>query len=306
MKRFCLSVLIVTTCVLAATAASRKPAASLKDDFGETVTLEKYPRRIVSLAPSCTEYLFAAGLGDRVVGVTSYCKYPPQAQKKPVLGDYANTNVEKILLAKPDLVLAAYGNQAATLDRLRQAGVPLFGFNPKTLEETLNAVIRTGKLGGTERVARAFVTSLRKRLDRVRQRTRSLPPTKRPRVFYSPDMGPPIYTAGGASIVDECIRIAGGVNVAHDLTQAYPTFSAEVLIKQDPDVVILSDHRYKEVSQEKLLKILRGDTTWGALSAVKRGRVYFVPVDRLGNPNTRIVDGIERLAKALHPELFGK
>jgi iron complex transport system substrate-binding protein len=296
----------VGVCVVAATAASRKPVVTLKDDLGNVITLEKPPQRIVSLAPTCTEYLFAAGLGDRVVGVTSYCNYPPEAKKKPILSDYVNPNVEKIFLAKPDLVLAAYGNPSPVLDKLRGANVPVFGFHPKTIEDTLNAVMRTGRLGGTERQARAFVTSLRKRLNAVRQRTRSLSANTRPRVFYCPDMGPPLYTAGGSSTVDECIRTAGGVNLAHHLTQSFPTYSVEVLVKQDPDVVVISDHRYKEVSSEALLKTLRSDSIWSALSAVKRGRVHFIPVELMGNPNTRIVDGIERLANCLHPELFNQ
>ncbi len=305
MKRFCLSLLILAMGVLAAAAASRKPAVTMKDDLGNVLTLEKYPRRIVSLAPSCTEYLFAAGLGDRVVGVTSYCAYPPEARKKPVLGDVINTNVEKILLANPDLVLAAYGNSMPALDKLRKAGLPVFGFNPKTIEDTFNAIVRTGKLGGTERKARAFVASQRQRLDAVRQRTRSLPAVKQLRVFYCLDKGPPLFTAGGTSIVDEAIRLAGGINIAHPLTKPmFPTYSAEVLVKQDPDVLVFAGQQGKEVNREELLKSLRNDTTWRALSAVKRGRVCVIPVELLGSPTTRIVEGVEQLARCLHPDLF--
>lgn len=305
MKRFCLSILVVATCVMVASAASRKPAVSLKDDLGKVITLEKYPQRIVSLAPSCTEYLFAAGLGDRVVGVTSYCQYPPQAQKKPVLGDVINTNVEKILLAKPDLVLAAYGNPMPALDKLRQAGIPVFGFNPKTIGDIFNAILRTGKLGGTERAARALVASQRQRLEKVRRRTRALPAAKRPRVFYCLDKGPPLFTAGGSSIVDEAIRLAGGVNVAHHLTKPmYPTYSAEMLVQQDPDVLVFAKPQGKEVSREEFLKSLRNDSPWRALSAVQRGRVCLIPVELLGSPTTRAVAGVEQLARCLHPELF--
>lgn len=310
MKRWLLCVLVLSSApslsrLGRAGAASSKPAVTMKDDLGNVVTLRRYPQRIVSLAPSCTEYLFAAGLGDRVVGVTAYCKYPPQAQKKPVLGDVVNPNIEKILLAKPDLVLAAYGNPMSALERLRKAGIPVFGFNPKTLEETLNAILRTGKLGGTERAARAFVSPLRRRLAQVRQRTRTLPATKRPRVFYCLDKGPPIFTAGGASLVDECIRLAGGVNVARALTKPlYPTYSVEVLVKQDPDALVFAGRQGEEVSREELLKSLRHDSPWRALSAVKRGRVCVIPVELLGSPTTRVVEGVEQLARCLHPDLF--
>lgn len=304
MKR--LFFILMGVCVVAA-AAARKPAVSLKDDLGNVITLEKYPRRIVSLAPSCTEYLFAAGLGDRVVGVTSYCKYPPTAQTKPVLGDVINTNVEKILLAQPDLVLAAYGNPMSALDKLRQANMPVFGFNPKTFEEVFNAIVRTGKLGGTERTARAFVALQRQRLEKVQQRTRTLPAAKRPRVFYCLDKGPPIFTAGGSSLVDEAIRLAGGVNVAHHLTKPmYPTYSAEMLVKQNPDVIVFAKPQGKEVDREEFLKSLCSDSVWRALSAVQRGRICLIPVELLGSPTTRVVAGVEQLARCLHPDLFAE
>ncbi|MCS6862319.1 MAG: cobalamin-binding protein [Abditibacteriales bacterium] len=306
MKRLCLLSIVVAACVVAATAA-RKPAISLKDDLGHVITLEQYPQRIVSLAPSCTEYLFAAGLSDRIVGVTSYCKYPPEAQTKPVLGDIVNTNVERILLAKPDLVLAAYGNPMSALDKLRQAGIAVFGFNPKTFEEIFNAILRTGKLGGTERTAQAFVASQRRRLEQVRRRTQSLPAAKRPRVFYCLDPGPPIFTAGGSSIVDEAIRLAGGINVAHHLTKPmYPTYSAEMLVKQNPDVLVFAKSQGREVNPEEFLKSLRNDSMWRALSAVQWGRVCLIPVELLGSPTPRAVMGVEQLARCLHPDLFAE
>ncbi|MHC1597222.1 MAG: ABC transporter substrate-binding protein, partial [Methermicoccaceae archaeon] len=180
------------------------------DDTGEVVVLTKKPERIVSLAPSNTEILFALGAGDRVVGVTDYCNYPPEATRKPKIGGYATPSIERIIGMEPDLVVSAYGVGKENIDALKSSGITVLSLNPTTLDDVLRDILLVGVACDEPENASRLVVSMVEQIDAVKQRTANA--TSTPRVMYTIWEGP--YVAGSGTFADDMIAIAGGENIA--------------------------------------------------------------------------------------------
>lgn len=270
------------------------------DDLGRKVTIEKMPVRIVSLAPSNTEILFALGLGGRVVGVTTYCNYPEEAKKKEKIGGFSNPSIEKIVFLEPDLVVAASIHKDL-IGQVEQLGVPVILLDTKSISGVLRSIQLVGRATGENQAAARLVMDLARRIDGVSRKVRSLPLRGRPRVFYEV-WYEPIMTAGPGSLIDDLISLAGGVNIAHDAGVAYPEYSLEFLIMRNPEVMIHSyGHADSSASTKEEIAKRRA---WGSILAVEKGRIYFVNADLVTRPSPRIVDGLEEMAKAIHPELF--
>ncbi len=185
-------------------------SVTVTDDFGEIITIRGTPQRIVSLAPSNTEILYALDLDDRVVGVTDYCNYPPEAADKPRVGGYSTVNIEKVIAAEPDLVLAALGNTEDVVNRLRSLGLTVVSLNPLTVEDVLHDIELLGVVTGQEEEASTLVGELRARVEAVTGKTETLEekPSVTHVVWYDP-----IWVSGRDTFQDEVIRMAGGVNV---------------------------------------------------------------------------------------------
>ena len=294
---------IIVACGFALLAVSVGHSGSAKitatDDRPKTITLAATPKRIVSLAPTATEYLYAAGLRERIVGVTEFCKFPPDAVSKKKVGNLTNPSLETILALKPDLVVAAKLNPLEVLDRIEALHIPVFGTDPNTLEDVLKIVERLARLGGTENQAQEFLKPLRVRLEGVKKKMVGLNPDHRPTVFYLLECEP-IFTAGKGSIVDEIIALAGGVNAAHDLPKPWGNFSMETLVARNPDVLVISGND----ADAALKRAVEKESRFQLLSAVKKNRVIAFPTDWIGSPTPRAVEGMEKLAKYLHPQLF--
>ncbi|MGE5592778.1 MAG: ABC transporter substrate-binding protein [Betaproteobacteria bacterium] len=268
-------------------------AITVTDDLGRIVTLPHRPARIVSTAPSNTEILFALGLGDKVVGVTDSCDYPPEAKAKPKVGA-VQLNYEKIVAMSPDLVVAVGSLQRQAITRLSELGVTVLAVDPKSIDGVLHAITLIGKATGAQDRASELVRELSGRMKRVAQKLAGLAQSERPRVFVE-IWGEPLMTAGPGTFVDELVYAAGGWNIAHDAKGEWPEFSAEAVIERDPDVVILTNFNKAEALARR---------AWQGISAYKAGRVYEVNPDLLVRPGPRLVDGLETLAALLHPELF--
>jgi iron complex transport system substrate-binding protein len=275
---------------------------TLTDDAGRPVRVAREPRRLVSAAPSTTELLFALGLGDRVVAVTTFCDYPAAAQAKPKIGGL-RPSAEAILAHQPDLVLGVRGLPADTLAALEGQQIPVAVFNPPDFAGVLANVRAAGRLTGAPAAAERVAAGMQQRWRAIAERARTA--AARPRVFYEIDATNPaaVTGAGPGTFIDAMITAAGGVNVLAALTpgQQYPRVSAEALLAANPDLIILDTAAYGE-SAETLAR----RPGWGAIAAVQRRAVVGIPDPNVtSRPGPRLVEGLEVIARAIHPELFG-
>lgn len=289
---------------LAATPGSGFPV-TIDDAQGVSVTLPRPPQRIVSLAPSLTECLFALDLGPRIVGVTRFCNYPPAAQTKAKVGGYADFSNEKVISLAPELVVGARGNERQSLAQLRRLGVKVFTFDAQTLEQVIECISTLGKLTGQREHAGKIVASFRGIMDSVQTRLGSLSEEQRPKVFFG-GYTPPFYTPGKGTFLNDMIRLAGGRNIAADSVVRWPRLGFEQVVAQNPDVVVCAFHRYERVpSDEAAVRArFRERAEWGQVSAVRNKRVYVVDPDVFLRPTPRLRDALRLLAACIHPDKF--
>ena len=284
----------------------REGAIVLSDALGHTVSLPRPAQRVVSLQPNNTEIMFALGLGDRLVAVTKYCDYPPEAKQKPNVGDLLAPSVERILSFKPDLVLVGQGTDMRVVQALEGLHVATFAVHPTTVQGVLGAVLDVGTLCGARTQAEKVVSALRSRLEAVNGKTAALPADERPRVLYGyPEV--PMHTASGRTFIGDIIRLAGGSNIAERDPMEWPTLGLEAVLKADPQVIISgysSDYLSRDEA-EKRWAALKAEPVWRDIAAIKNNRVYLLNLDVVLRPGPRVLDGLEDVARCLHPELFG-
>lgn len=275
------------------------------DALGRTISLRQYPRRIVSAAPSNTEILLALGLRDRLVGITDFYGSPEKAQGIQRVGGYTNPSVEKIVSLKPDIVFAARGNPIDIIEQLRRHGIVVFTLDTKTVPGLLEDVRRVAVLTGATDQAQRLTAETEKQMGIIRQRLDTLSKEQKPPILWI-GQEEPLRTAGPGSLVDELIRLAGGKNVAADERSPWPAYSTEKLVLDDPQVIILAEDKYKNSPDAvaRTLDRFRKDSVWKNVSAVKNGRVHYIPTDILGQPSPAFIEGLKMLAQYLHPEFF--
>jgi iron complex transport system substrate-binding protein len=270
-----------------------------RDDRGKLIVLKKTPNRIVSLAPAATEMLFAVGVGNKVVGVTTYCDYPPATKNIPKVGGFINPSLESIVKLKPDLIVAMRGNPLSLLERLEKMGYPVFALNPKSISDVLIGMKKLGELTGSKEANRV-VRDLKARLERIRKRVEGIPYERRPKVVIEL-WDNPLIVFGKGSIGDEVIERAGGKNIIEGKV-AYPQISLETLIEKQPDVIILS-HMTKV---QNPLKEVKKRANWDKLKAVREGRVYAIDADIIDRPGPRLIQAVEILHRMLYPKFADK
>jgi iron complex transport system substrate-binding protein len=281
--------LIIALCISAAAG----PPRIITDQTGRQVNVPDHPQRLISLAPSITETLYALGLGDRIVGDTTYCDYPPQARLKPHVGALLNPSMEKIVALKPDLVLGtADSNRRETADQLERLGIPLYGLAAHSVKDTLSSIEDLGQVLGQDSRALQLATSLGHRVEAIHQRVSNLP---RPKVLFVV-WYQPLITAGPHSFIADAIRIAGGDSIADDLGADWPRLSLEDALHRDPDIILFS----KSESFSPALDDFQHLPGWKDFRAVKNHRLYFVS-DTINRPSPRLIDALEEVAHILHP-----
>ena len=274
---------------------------TVTDDLGRVVTIPEKPVRIVSLAPSNTEILFALGLAERVVAVSDYSDYPPEAKEKPVIAVYPAPNMEQLIDLDQDLILAAEIQTEDIISQLEERGFTVFVLAPQTLDEVLESIILVGEITGKEGEASSLVADMRTRIKAVTDKTDSLLQGQRPRVFYI-TWHDPLMAPGSGTFQDELIRKAGGTNIARDLT-GWAIISLEVVVQANPEVMIAS---VSYVTGEDLsFQFIEDEPRLSNTDARLNGRVYGIDGDVISRPGPRIVEALELLAKMLHPEIFG-
>lgn len=293
-------VLAAVGVALAALPAARAEALTVRDMLGREVTLPRPPERIVSLVPSVTETIYALGGEARLVGRTDFCDYPPAARLKPSVGGMVNPSLETLVALKPDLVVATdEGNREETFHQLRRLGIPTYLVHGNRVADVLDLVRRVGALLGREDAVAALADTLARRIDAVR---RAVAPYPRVRVLYVlwPD---PLIVPGRASMLTELIELAGGESITAGDGQAYPRFSLEAAVARAPEVIILADHATAGGSTAGR----PAPEKWRQLTsvpAIRSGRLHSIDLSILHRYGPRVPEGLETLARIIHPEAF--
>ncbi|MBN2036616.1 MAG: ABC transporter substrate-binding protein [Chitinispirillaceae bacterium] len=285
-------------------ACSVWPAAGTGDAVKAGIGSSRLPQRIVSLAPSATEILFELGLGDRVVGVTRYCRYPPEAETKARVGGYVDPNYEGIVRLRPDLTIMLTVHAEAA-ERLRHLGLAALTVDHARIEGIIASIMTIGNACGALEQARNLAGGISARMERIRNAaTGACPPRVMVSVDRTTDALSSVYIAGKNTCYDEMIAIAGGVN-AYAGAAAYPAVSAEGILQMNPQVIIdlvpCPDGR-KEARGKALAQ-------WNKLNgveAIQNGRVYLFEQDYAVIPGPRFIILLEDMARAIHPERYVK
>lgn len=279
---------------------------TLVDDRGYVLNLTSYPNRIVSLAPSNTEILFAVGAGDKVVGVTDYCNYPYnfsawiEAGNLTSVGDYWTPNMEAIVEVEPDLILAAFA-QEEVVNTLREMEYKILVLDPDNIDDVLKDIVLVGRATDRNIEAAMLVNKLRHRIDTVVSKIAGAAST--PKVYYEVWYPQP-WSVGSASWEHELIKIAGGINIFADQNLKYFETNSEAIIECNPDVMILPlGHGAGPPFWGSFDKV-KARPGWEAISAVQNDRLYTINADIISRPGPRIVDALETIAEIIHPELF--
>jgi len=250
--------------------------------------------RYISLAPSTTEILFALGLDDQIVGVSSYCNYPPKAKDKENVGTFSQPNIEKILFLKPDYIFCTGLEQAQAISDLKRLNLKVYVADPKNMRELFDSISDIGKITGKDIQAQSLIKNMSEEIEAVKSEVSLLPAGKKPKVFIE-IWDNPLTTAGKGSFVDELITLAGGENIAADTKRPYSIFSAEEVIIRNPDYIILA-----YMDQAKPVELVAKRMGWNSIVAVKNNQVYNdINPDILLRPGPRIVQGLREIYNRL-------
>ena len=274
---------------------------TLIDDLGHEVTLPVLPQRVVSLAPSNTEILFAVGAGDQVVGVTQYCNYPPETQDREQIGGFSakTISVEKVIALEPDLVLAAGEIHQPVIEALEQLDVPVYSLDPNTLDEVYTRIELVGRMTGHEEEATQVVEEMKGSVAAVAEQVATISEEDRLTVYWEV-FDEPRMTAGPSTFTGQLIELAGGVNIFADVTEAYPQISDEVVIGRNPAVIM-----GPETMGDKLtIETVAQRPGWDQVDAVQSERIYLFDGDMVARAGPRLAQVLEVMAEALYPELF--
>ena len=286
--------LVLLSIALVLTACSpggQTPIEYVFDDLGRLVAINGTPQRIISLAPSNTELLFALGLGEKVVGVTDWCNYPPEALAKEKVGGYINPDIEKIVSLTPDLILVAYGTPIDVINTLDGLGLTVFGIKSTDLDDVLNDIRTVGEITDNEVEAQALTSEMAVGIQAVTNQTEEL--EQRPRVFYIVGHDP-LWTAGSGTFIHELIEKGGGVNICQNIT-GYAEIALEYVLACNPEIIIAGEWSFEWAQNETLLE---------GTDARQNDRIYQGDDDLAQRPGPRLVEGLEWFAYFIHPEIF--
>jgi cobalamin transport system substrate-binding protein len=267
------------------------------DETGRTIRIRQPVMRIVSLAPSLTETIYALGLQDRLVGDTDYCDYPPEAQKKQKVGGAINPSLEEIAHLRPDVVLVTkHLNTLDTVHSLDALGIPSYATDPQNVDEIVASAKRLGDVLGASEAGAALAEGLQRRLNVLRQKIGALPPRRVLFVVWTD----PLISIGKNTFIADALRRAGAVSIV-DSKQNWPQVNWEEVARLQPEVLVFADS-HSEMTPEHL-DALATRPAWRILNAV-RDRNFAVISEAVNRPAPRIVSAIEELAEKLHPEAF--
>jgi len=271
--------------------SSQEPVVS--DDYGSTLVVKKPFQRVISLTPSVTEDIYSLGAQDQLVGVTTYCDYPPQARYKPQVGDIVRPNVERILNLNPDLILCA-GNALQVTKKLADMGVPCLVFRSESLADIRHDLQRLGTLLGREEQARTLCLDMDEQIKTVRTNA-ALRQT--PKAVLAFDLKP-LIVAGEKTLGDELLNLIGCQNVGRAAQGRYPNLSVEFLIQERPEFFFYAG----KGTEEETLALRSEWVEWTSIPAVSKGHIYSVSADLVSRPSLRLLEGLRGLEKILGEE----
>ena len=275
----------------------------IMDQAGRSVSLNKMPEKIVSLAPSNTEVVYALGLEERLAGVTEFCDYPEAALIKPKIGGFSTVDIEKVVEIQPELILATDRHQAEIVPELERLGFTTIILAPKSIDEAIATINLVGQAAGVEDRAARLVDEMRVRVKAVTAKTNALTQSQRPRVLLLV-WHDPLIAAGSKSILHELIGKAGGTNIAGDIDDDYPKMNLETVIIADPQVIISAGGHS---SGDNLpYEFATSETRLAVVAARSDNRIYWIDADLTNRPGPRIIDGLEEIARLLEPGFAGQ
>jgi len=278
----------------------------LVDDMGYSLTLTSPPERIVSLAPSNTEILFAVEAGDKVVGVTDFCNYPYEfeawieAGNMSSIGSFKNPSVEPIIALDPDLVLASKQSVDA-VEGLRNLGVNVLVLDAKNISGVLRDILLVGRAVDRYNEAVALESDLRQKIDVIANQAAVADST--PKVYHEVY---PSMSAGPETFIDELITLAGGENIFHDAATRYPTVSSEAVIDKNPGIMVFPDSYMGREQFTETMEDVKNRPGWELINAVQNNAIYEIDPDVISRAGPRLAEALEILAQMIHPEIFGQ
>ncbi len=299
LKRLVVSIVLLSLLVsMFAGCQSKFQVGTFTDDAGRQVSISKTPERIVSHVPPITETLFALGLGDRLVGVSDYCDYPEEAKSKPSVGNYYNPSIESIVALEPDLVLT--DGHSDSIKQLDELEITYLVVDPKDIDDIFESIELLGRATGIERTARKLIDDMKREIESVQEQVKDAPGVRVIYLIDATDLTNP-WTAGPGSFVDHLINMAGGENIAARAIGAWVQISIEEIVSADPEVIILPG---KHGTAFTVPEVLENNPAWRETNAVKEGNIYVIDGDLVDGYGPRIVQGLQELARIIHPERF--
>ncbi len=267
----------------------------IEDDYGSIFESDEPAKTVVSLAPSTTEILFALDLDEEIIGVTEFCNYPEEALSKEKVGGYAETNLEKIIELDPELVLFSGQVDEEEVERLKESGIGVLGFEDETIEEIVETIGKVGLAMGREEEAEKLGEEMLAEKEEIVEIVKDAETKK---VFWEV-WHEPITTAGKNTFINEIIELAGGENIGALAEGAYPEFDVEVLIEEDPEIYILPSDNDPDA-----LEGIYDRPGFDEITAIKEENIHIIDGDIISRQGPRIVEALEAVARAIHPELF--
>jgi len=254
-------------------------------------------QRYISLAPSTTEILFALGLNEEIIGISSYCDYPAETKDKTRVGDFSHPNMEKIVSLKPDYIFCTGLEQASSIRELKRLKFNVYVADPKNIEELLNTINDMGRITGRDKDAAELIEKMKNDIEDIKSAAKLIPKEKRIKVFIE-IWHEPLMTAGKGSFIDELITLAGGNNIAHEIKRPYSNFSSEKVVSLNPGCIIMA-----YMDRESPLRLVEARFGWKGIDAVKNKRVLNdIDPNILLRPGPRITEGLKEIYKRLYPE----
>lgn len=294
----CLSLLLFAGCSRPKGQVDQQRAThQTTDEAGRTITVPNTVTRFVSLAPNITEIVYAIGAGNGLVGRTTYCNYPPEALNVEAVGDTLKPSIERIIALRPQVVFVSTASQLESFtSELEAHNIAVYVTDARDLDGVFRSIERLGGLLGRRSQTEALLIELRARVNAVAEKVKAQPPV---RVFYQVS-DEPLYTIGRDAFITDLIKRAGGISVTAEVPGAWPRYSAESALAAKPDAIVLPTGGSMGDANSKPAGALKGSP------AVANSRVYKINDDHLSRPGPRSVEGLEELARALHPEVFTK
>lgn len=272
---------------------------TVTDQMGREVTIEGIPQRIISLSPSNTEVAFALGLGERIVGVTEYCNYPPEALEKDIVGGFSTPSIEKVIELEPDLILASTIHEEE-VPRLEELGIPVLVVEASSLNELYASMSLVAEITGVISAGEEVIASMQQRIQAVQDVVSVIDDEDKIRVYYEV-YSDPLMSAGSGAFITDIITLAGGINIFGDVDENYPQISAEVVAERQPDIILFPDYHG---TADFVLEGMADRPGWESVPAVLEFRVYAMSDDTFARPGPRAVEAIEEAARIFYPGLF--